>query len=303
MARLRNFCFTINNYNQEDEDLLLKLKYQYIIIGKEGKGKTPHIQGYCELLKQTSFNRIKNYMPKGHIEARKGTQTQALEYCKKELDYVEFGKPREQGSRGDLDNIREIAAEQGMREVTSVGNAQQIAVAQKYLTYNEDKRDWKPTVISIIGPPGSGKSRKAREICQGKDVYEKMNSSKWWDGYDKHRYVIMDDFRAEDMNFTDLLRLLDRYSYTVEVKGGWRQMLAHTIILTSVKHLSKMYNNMGENLAQLNRRIDQIIDLNDYSEVGEGNTKTSPTPQNSEDLLWECAFEDFKEASRYYHGT
>jgi len=283
--RLRNFCFTINNPSVDDEDGLMKLEYEYLIIGKEGKGKTLHLQGYCELKKQTSFTKIKKLIPRAHIEARKGTQEQAINYCKKELDFIEWGEPRSQGHRGDLDNIREVAACQGMREVTTIGTAQQISVAQKYLTYNEDIRNYKPRVIWICGPPGCGKSRKAREICEGKDYFEKMDDTKWWDGYDKHRYVIWDDFREHDLSLTNWLRLTDRYKYQLEVKGGWRQLLAHTIIFTSVKHPSTFWKGIGEDKRQIDRRIDEIIDMTDYSDVEEGNTEASSTLC---DTLWEA---------------
>lgn len=283
--RLRNFCFTINNPTIEDDEQLMKLSYSYLIIGYEGKDKTKHLQGYCELNKQTSFNKIKKMIPRAHIEARKGNQEQAIKYCMKEGEYVEYGAKRDQGHRGDLDNIREVAAEQGMREVTSIGSAQQIAVAQKYLTYNEDIRDYKPRVIWICGPPGCGKSRKARELCQGKDYFQKMDDTKWWDGYDKHRYVIWDDFREMDLSLTNWLRLTDRYKYQLEVKGGWRQLLAHTIIFTSVKHPSTFYKGIGEDHRQVDRRIDEIIDMSNYSDVEEGNTEASSTEIET---LWDA---------------
>lgn len=262
--RLRNFCFTINNYTEEDITNLEGLDYKYLIFGKEkGKEGTPHLQGYCELNTQTVFSKIQKALNKrAHLEGRKGTAKQAIDYCKKDGEVTEYGEPRKQGKRGDLDNIREMAAEQGMREVTSIGNAQQIAVAAKYLTYNEDKRSWKPEVIWISGPSGSGKSYLARELTKEMDTFEKTDSSKWWDGYDKQEAIIWDDFRDTDISWRDLLCFLDRYAYKFEVKGGFRQCLAKTIIITSIKTPEKCYRHIGEDREQLYRRITEHKMLN-----------------------------------------
>ncbi len=65
----------------------------------------------------------------------------------------------------------------------------------------------------------------------------------------------MDDFRPEDMKFQRLLKLLDRYPYMVEVKGGYRQFLAKTVIITCPKHPEECYAEAGEDIEQLLRRI------------------------------------------------
>jgi len=42
-----------------------------------------------------------------------------------------------------LDGIRQLALEGGMRAVTRVGTAKQIAVAENFLTHCEEPRKWK----------------------------------------------------------------------------------------------------------------------------------------------------------------
>ena len=45
--RTRNYCYTLNNYTNEEYDTILKLKCKYNIIGKEvGENGTPHLQGF-----------------------------------------------------------------------------------------------------------------------------------------------------------------------------------------------------------------------------------------------------------------
>lgn len=258
-----SFCFTINNYSLEDfadiEELIKRS--QYTICGFEiGDQGTPHIQGYTELLKKTRFNSLKNIIKRAHIEARKGTAEQAATYCKKEGNWLEWGERRKQGCRNDLDRVRISALEEGLRGVTAIYNLQQIKVAEKFLTYNEEPRDWKPEVIWIWGPTGTGKSRKARELCK-EDVYTKNSGSKWWDGYDGHEYIIIDDFRDSWWEITYMLGLLDRYEFQVEIKGGYRQIRARTIVITSAKNPEDCYRSTGEAINQLIRRIDKIEHL------------------------------------------
>jgi len=278
MSFLNNFVFTLNNYTESENAELIDwcASQHYAILGYEvGKEGTPHIQGYVELEKKTRFTTIKKLMPRAHIEPRKGTQKQAADYCKKDGKFDEYGKPRAQGARPDLDACRSLAADEGMRAVTATCNMQQIRVAEKYLQYNEQVRDFKPHVIWLWGPTGTGKSRRARELC-GEDVFTKNSATKWWDGYDAHTDVIIDDFRPSWFDLTYMLALLDRYPMYVEVKGGGRQMLAQTMIITSAYPPEKCYTNTGEAVNQLIRRIDETIYLGpavpDVPEVEEGNT-------------------------------
>lgn len=254
---LRNLCFTINNYSVEDIILISQCPLSYVIVGFEGRDATPHIQGYGELTKRTRFSTVKKYFPRAHIEARRGSAREAAEYCKKELFWIEHGEMSQQGARVDLDHIRAIALDGGMRAVTKVSNFQGIRVAEKFLTYNETPRAEKPTVVWLWGPTGSGKSRLARNICPD-DVYVKNSATKWWDGYDGHEAVIIDDFRPSWWDLTYMLGILDRYEFTLEYKGGTRQLRATLIVVTSALAPDHCYVGTGEAVQQLLRRIDII---------------------------------------------
>lgn len=94
-TRSRAWCFTVNNYSDEDTSRVEEVSSltSYLVYGKEvGEKGTPHLQGYMYFDNAKSFSKIQKIMPKGtHLEVAKGTPDQAATYCKKDADYKEFG--------------------------------------------------------------------------------------------------------------------------------------------------------------------------------------------------------------------
>lgn len=261
MARARNWTATINNYTDDDVQSLDNLAVGYIIYGKEvgEENNTPHLQIYIQFLTRMRWRAVANLLPRAHIEVARGSAEQNRTYCSKEGNFTERGDMKRKGERSDLNNIRQDALENGMRSVTRYGNLQQIRVAEKFLKYNEEPRDWQPHVVWIHGPPGCGKTRRAYEMTD--DRYVQRASLKWWEGYDGHEDVIIDDFRDDWCDLQSLLALTDRYEYRVECKGSTRQFLARKIIITAPHAPEFYYRHLNENQGQLLRRITSIIEL------------------------------------------
>lgn len=280
--RLRNFVFTWNNYSDTDyygitDEALQGKFFSYIRIGKEVAGTgTKHLQGYAELVHQTSFNSIKKKYPEIHFEPRRGTQKQAIDYASKDdKDFFEYGTPSKQGSRTDLHVIaKRIEDGSTMRELI-LDNAQPLTyktfkVAERMFTYFEKERHTQPEVIWIYGKSGSGKTATAFHLAGGsegsRDVYVKYGASeKWWDGYDGQPYCIIDDLRPYMCKYVDLINMLDRYPYRLPVKGAFRQLLAKTFIITSLQHPEIMHRLddewKKEPYRQLARRITKIVNM------------------------------------------
>jgi hypothetical protein len=118
MAR-HGICFTFNNYTPET---LIKARgaigqagIKYICWGIEvGEEGTPHMQGYIQS-NQDMYKRLMKVIGTCHMEKQKGDSKQAVDYCKKDGDFVEFGtyefidSPKNrQGKRGDHDEIKEM---------------------------------------------------------------------------------------------------------------------------------------------------------------------------------------------------
>lgn len=268
---MKNFCFTLNNPIENGGALLcdwLEANCSYGVIGYEvGKQGTPHWQGYAELKNKTRDTTIYK-IAKWHVERRMGPQSKAITYCKKDGNWVVWGKPTEQGYRSDLDSSRRLALESGMRAVSSTCNLQQIRVAEKFLTYNEEPRDWMPQVIYIWGRSRTGKSRLARQLVAEHglkdDVYCKNDNTKWWDGYDGQEAIIIDDFRDTWWAPTEFLRIFDAYECRVEYKGGYRQLRSRIMIITSIKAPHTLYRNCDEDVNQFLGRLTSILK---YDEV------------------------------------
>lgn len=258
----------------------------YVLIGHEyGKLlEKYHWQGYAELGKQTRFialvKKLRNLGRVWRPKFRAGTQEEAMLYSMKDGEYEEFGKPKHQGSRGDLDAVREEAMDFGMRSVVSHGNMQQIRVAEKYLMYCEPARDWETEVIWIYGPSGSGKTRKAVKLAEEYDTYTvnpPANGSLWFDGYDGHECIIINEARSGWLSWEFLKDLTDRYTCRLPIKGGFRQCRARCIILTSVESPFYTYDDSN---GELSRRLSRVIEIRDRKS---GEVK-APTIEVLEDL-------------------
>lgn len=120
MSRAKNWCFTVNNY---DEDNLLLLREtaklpctRYIVFQQEtGTEQTNHIQGYISLKSQQRLNKLKELVgDRAHLEVAKGSPEQNRDYCSK-TETAQAGTLEEygdlpiskQGKRNDIAELIE----------------------------------------------------------------------------------------------------------------------------------------------------------------------------------------------------
>lgn len=286
-SKVRDYAGTWNNYTQENYDAVVALDTRYLIVAKEiGDGTddvplgTPHLQFYIYFDSPRSFNSIQKLIKGAHFEPRyaKSTPEQASNYCKKsDPDYFERGDLPKQGKRTDVEIVRDqLQAGGGMRGVVKVAtNLTSIRIAEMILKYEEPKRDWVPVIIWYWGATNTGKSRQAHEDFKGHDFYRKTsNSEKWWDGYDAHPYVIIDDFvfpeNCKVQDYKNWLDIFDRYSCQIQTKGGVRQFLARKIIVTSSRNPYVALAGHEQGGAEFIRRISEIREF-----TADGNKLTS----------------------------
>jgi hypothetical protein len=106
----KNFCFTLNNYSEEDVLRLNELagSVQYLIYGKEvgSDTGTPHLQGFVQFKSRFRFNQAKDKISgRCHLERARDAQ-KARDYCCKDGDFTEFGTLLVAGSRNDLEEFK-----------------------------------------------------------------------------------------------------------------------------------------------------------------------------------------------------
>lgn len=126
MAGSKNWCFTLNNYTEDDISRLNDLiqterKVTYIIYGKEvGQSGTPHLQGFVTFRSRLRLNQVKELIGSNpHVEVARNPNA-SINYCKKEGDWKEFGqRGGGQGKRSDLDDFKE-AVKAGMLSLSEI---------------------------------------------------------------------------------------------------------------------------------------------------------------------------------------
>lgn len=285
-SQSRNWCFTLNNYTAEEEE---KLKgelahVKYIVFQRErGENGTAHLQGYLELDRSQRLSFVKKILEKAHWEVRRGSQEDAIKYCKK-LETREPGtEPFERGERANANGVRKDTfsanvltpeergkiidkvrkKEMRISEISSY-DMQDTALMRslegvcKDLAgpYREDLR-----VITIIGPTGVGKSWSVQKLFpDGVCKWINGNSGCWFSEVDKE-VCLFDEF-AGQIAIERFLKLIDPYPMQIEVKGGMRPCYWRTIFICSNVTPQCWYNNYAQDdkvsTEMVKRRSEQL---------------------------------------------
>lgn len=263
----RGWTFTLNNYTEEEVETFENFECDYMVFGQEvGKEGTPHLQGYLYIKKKISMKALKAKLSKrAHWESAKANAEINKKYCTKEaLDYFEKGVMPRSGKRTDLEAVKlsidNGAKESDLWEEHFCKMVLYHKAFNRYATSTVLPRTEPPEVIWVYGPPGTGKTRMAFDSTD--DLYSK-DCTKWWDGYYGQATTLIDDIRDDSFSYRYLLRMLDRYPFQVQTKGGYIQFNSKIIYITSPLHPEEFSVRAApwEDMQQLLRRITTIIKL------------------------------------------
>ncbi len=271
MVGKRHWSFTFNR--PEATEVLSKekgidkakdldvLNIKYIVFQKE-KGAHLHYQGYVEFKTGVRFSSVRKlFGGGGHWEPCKASPQHNYNYCTKKATRIDgpwsFGQISSGcGKRSDIVEFRD-AIKTGKRRRDLYDDDFQLVLMAKYPRLyteihllNRPKRVDKPKlrVVLAFGKTRTGKTRWAYDnwlefyempITNGQHV--------WWDGYDLHLRVLLDDFcgASSHVRLDTILKLLDRYPRKVPVKHGHTWYLPYFIYVTTNLHPRDWYTYTG----------------------------------------------------------
>lgn len=262
----KSWFLTLNNYSEEEEDRLRSLECNYLMIAREtgAENGVPHLHAVVTFSKAYRRSALAKIVPRAYWAVLKSRE-HAVNYLMKQ-DLSPFIKDnRTQGTRTDLEDFCQSVKTNGLYGAINADPSTYVkyhAGLDKYSMVCQVPRDpaHPPEVVWLYGATGVGKSRYVHE--REKDLYVCLSTHKWWQGYRQQEAIIIDDMRCNFAPFNDLLKILDRYPYTVEVKGSSAQLNSPRIYVTSQFPPHKVYNRdnrSGEDIRQLYRRLTKVV--------------------------------------------
>lgn len=216
----------------------------------------------------------------------RGNPEQNKQYCTKPESRAaghlpkELGTPTSQGERTDLATYTAaILAGANKRCLATTFPTQFLKYPRgtdSLLAATNKPRDNSVSniVVVYVGGTGTGKTwrahteLKARFGVDGYYVHE--GGSKWWDGLEKHKGVLLDDYSGE-WPITYLLKVLHEHPQKVEVKCGMVELQAKYFVITSNLEPDSWYPNADlPHKEALKRRITRVVWMNTpYQQVKE----------------------------------
>lgn len=265
IKRQRGYCFTLNNWTQEQYDIIVGLRCRYVVVGKEVAPitGTPHLQGYIHFTDTKSKSAARILLVGCHVTMANGTAEQNRLYCSKGGDFVERGDiPVEPSVNGAVEVARWDAAWDSAKR----GDLEAIPVDIRLRYYSTVKRiaqDYMPRVpnladvcgVWIFGGSGVGKSRSVG--FKFPTAFEKPRN-KWWDGYQGEQVVVCDDVDKYNVALGgDFKDWSDYKTFIGEFKGGSRRVRPKLFLVTSQYKISQIWSD-PETQEALGRRFVEV---------------------------------------------
>ena len=227
----RDYVFTA--WTQPEVDIN---ECKYYIWGRERCGETDreHYQGFIVFNRTHRIPAAKRILGGGdnvHFEVRRGTRQQAIEYCKKDGEWTEYG---ELGKRTMSDllltDVKTIKKEDPLFYVRYHRGIEKLLLTPKGAS------DFRTLEVTWLwGPAGCGKTRTVMEM---ESVYKLDPPYEWWDGYEDENILLLDDYENESIKRGMLLNMLDGYIQRLPTKGGHCYAKWTKVFVTSNQHPS-----------------------------------------------------------------
>lgn len=248
----RAWVFTLNNYTQQDlDELKLRPPLRYMLFGKEvgSEKQTPHLQGYIYTTMKCTLARCRKILPpfaRAHFEPRRGSHSDARNYCIKEGDFTELGTPPKEnggtlGSALDGNTLMSTSLTDLLEEGLVSPYSIPTLYKAKAILLNDCEPLSRATCcgVWIYGPPGVGKSHIAHNLFP--DAFIKQQN-KWFDGYEGQETILLDDLDTSALGH-HLKIWTDKWPCRGEIKGGTVPLRHKRFIITSNYLPSRIWND------------------------------------------------------------
>lgn len=280
-AQVKRWCFTVFDAAAcADATSLLNFlapSVAYACYQRElapGTGR-PHLQGYLVLHTKARLGGVKTLLRDNtaHCEPARGSNEEASAYCHKDdtRDPAEGSGPFEcgilpkdgAGARNDLNRAKALLdsghSDKDLADDDFGVWCRNYKAFTEYRLLSSAPRRHQTELIVYWGPPGTGKTRAASFYDDESRTFwlpRPSGSSVWWDGYEGHRTVVLDEFYGW-LRRDAMQRLVDRTPLRVERKGGSVNFTARTIIITSNTPPDLWWKKVG--LGAMERRLAEPI--------------------------------------------
>lgn len=307
---LRRVFLTWNNWQEDFKtkeeafDYFKNLPHmKAFIIGFEiGEQGTHHIQGVFQFKQPKTFNTLREYFKNNHIEKIHDLKS-AIEYCKKDNDFMEFGKLTSQGQRTDIEEFTQAIIDgytdiqlltefpsQTQRFLNNIDRIRQMVLHEYYsnnLRYNLK-------CIFISGNAGIGKTRYIYQRHNIKDIYRVCNYENPFDNYKSQKILVLDEYNNQ-LPIQLLLNILDIYPLLLPARYTDKWACYELVYVISNYDFDYLFKVYDETIYQAVKRRFHLItprmnELNVdevYKMLDDFNDKNNEDNINIEELLTE----------------
>lgn len=305
--RFRRVFITWNNWQKDFETKEQAFNYfkelphiKAFVVGFEiGQQGTQHIQGVFQFQESKTFKTLRKYFKNNHIE-RIHDFKKAIEYCKKENDYMEFGELVKQGQRTDIEAFTnaiiagysdlELLMEfpsQTQRFLNNIDKIRQMVLTeyyQKNLRHNLK-------VVFMSGDAGVGKTRYIYDRHNITDIYRVSDYKNPFDNYKGQKILVLDEYNNQ-LNIQLLLNILDIYPLLLPARYNDKWACYEQVYVISNYDFDDLFSYYEESIYRAIRRrftlitermnflnVDEVYKVlddfnNDYYDIEEILTKT-----------------------------
>lgn len=218
----KSWCFTLNNYTENEESIIQAWEKSYLAYGREtGEGGTPHLQGFITFKRAYRLSALKKLLSRAHWE--KAKTSDAMNYSFKEGDFVIQDNRKKTGRGGAklaalVDFIKDGGTpEEAWRNEhseTMIKHYKGIEILHKKLnpvvekaayakeTFKTKHHEWGHGKYSVVfqGEPGTGKTQFALSHFENPLCVTHMDDLRMFDP------SVHDGIVFDDMDFNHLPR-------------------------------------------------------------------------------------------------